>query len=312
MSDRTFGMELSLDAVGSARAVLIAGPTASGKSALALRLADDLARCGRRAWIVNADAMQVYEGLRVVTARPSEADEKRVLHRLYGHVSPGIRHSVGAWLTDMTGVLGEAEAAGVLPIVVGGTGLYFKALTEGLAAIPDVPADIRARWAARLESEGVAVLHAELAECDPRSAATLRPSDPQRVLRALEVFEATGRSLEQLQQGAPQPPLLPLDNAAAYVLDVDRDILHGRIGQRVDAMMAAGALDEVRALLARGLSPQLPAMKALGVRELSAALTGATPLVNAIETVKMQTRRYSKRQNTWFRHQMPGWRRTRG
>jgi tRNA dimethylallyltransferase len=305
-------MELSLDAIGSARTVLIAGPTASGKSAGALALADAAARDGRAAWIVNADAMQVYDGFRVLTARPLKADEARVPHRLYGHVPPGVRYSVGAWLEDIAPVLREAKTTGALPIVVGGTGLYFKALTEGLVAIPDIPLDVRARWAERLQHEGVAALHALLAERDPASAAAVRPSDPQRVLRALEVFEVTGSTLGE-RQGTPSlPPLISQAEAAAFVIDVDRATLHGRIEERFDRMVGEGALEEVRALLTLGLDENLPAMKAIGVREFSATLRGEMTLEAAIAKAKIETRRYAKRQDTWFRHQTRDWRRLKG
>jgi tRNA dimethylallyltransferase len=289
--------------------VLLAGPTASGKSAVALKLAEAAAATGRAAWIVNADAMQVYDGLRILTARPSEAAERRVPHRLYGHVNPATRYSVGAWLDDIAPVLREAEAAEALAIAVGGTGLYFKALTEGLAALPDIPLEVRERWAERLQREGVTALHAVLAGSDPTSAAAIRPSDPQRVLRALEVLEVTGATLHERQKAPPLPPLVSAENTAAFVLETDRATLHRRIEERFDRMVGEGALDEVRALLARGLSPELPAMKAIGVREFSATLRGELPLDAAIAKAKTETRRYAKRQNTWFRHQTRDWRR---
>ena len=180
--------------------MLIAGPTASGKSAAAVRLAEEAARHGRVAWIVNADAMQVYDALRVVTARPTVADEARAPHRLYGHVPARVRYSAGAWLADAEIVLKEAGKAGALAILTGGTGLYFKAATEGLAAVPAIPREIRERWAARLKDEGVARLHALLTDRDPASAASIRSSDPQRTLRALEVLEATGRRSRRLAE----------------------------------------------------------------------------------------------------------------
>ncbi len=298
-----------MEKIGSARAVLIAGPTASGKSAAALRLAEEASRRGRAAWIVNADAMQVYDGLRIVTARPSDADEKRVPHRLYGHVPPETRYSVGAWLENIASVLREAAAAGALVIAVGGTGLYFKALTEGLAAIPDISPEVRTRWAQRIETEGVAALHVVLAERDPASAAAIRPSDSQRVLRALEVLEATGRPLDEWQRMPPLPPSLSFDETAAFVIEADRSTLHQRIEERFDRMVGAGAIEEVRALLARRLDADLPAMKAIGVREFAAVLREEIPLDAAIAKAKMETRRYAKRQSTWFRHQMKDWRR---
>jgi tRNA dimethylallyltransferase len=305
-------MELSLDAIGSARIVLIAGPTASGKSAAALALAEAAAKGGRLAWIVNADAMQVYQGLRILTARPREAEGERAPHRLYGHVPPSVRYSVGAWLEDVAPVLREAQAAGALPIVVGGTGLYFKTLTEGLAAIPDIPLDVRERWAERLQRDGVAALHALLAERDQKSAATIRPSDPQRVLRALEVFEVTGLTLDERQDAPPLPPLVSIEATAAFLVDVDRATLHRRIEERFDRMVGEGALEEVQALLALKLDDRLPAMKAIGVREFAAAVRGEMTLEAAVAKAKTETRRYAKRQDTWFRHQMRGWRRVKG
>jgi tRNA dimethylallyltransferase len=302
-------MELSLKSIGSARVVLIAGPTASGKSAAALQLAEEAGRGGRPTRIINADAMQVYAGLRVLTSRPTIGDEARSPHRLYGHVSPSVRYSVGAWLDDVVPALAEARAADALAIVVGGTGLYFKALTEGLAAVPDIPPEIRALWFERMQGEGVAALHALLAERDPASGALVRPTDPQRVLRALEVFEVTGLTLEQRQAEPPAPPLVPLERSAAFVFVAERSKLHGRVDERFDRMVAEGAMEEVRALLALRLDPNLPAMKAIGVREFAAVLGAETRLDAAISKAKTETRRYAKRQDTWFRNQMPGWQR---
>jgi tRNA dimethylallyltransferase len=300
-------MELTLERVGAARAVLIAGPTASGKSAMALARAEEAARGGREAWIVNADAMQVYDALRILTARPSPEDEARFPHRLYGHVPAATRYSVGAWLVDMEAVLGEAEAEGALVIVVGGTGLYFKALTEGIAAIPAIPAEVRRRWAERLRDEGVAALHAELAARDPASAAVVRPNDAQRVLRALEVLDATGAGLSEWQRRECMPPLLPSDAALRLVLDAARASLYARIDDRFDRMVGEGAVEEVGALLARNLDPHLPVMKAIGVRAFAAFLRGEISLEAAVAQAKTETRRYAKRQSTWLRNQMPDW-----
>jgi len=286
--------------------VLIAGPTASGKSALALRLAEEAARAGRAAWIVNADAMQVYDALRVVTARPSAADERRATHRLFGHVPASVRYSVGAWLADVDEVLKEAVAVGALPIVTGGTGLNFKALTEGLAEIPAIPRAIRAEWAARLSAEGIESLHALLAARDPQSAAAIRPSDPQRTLRALEVLDATGRPLSEWQKTAAAPALVGAETPR-FVLEAERAALHAHIEARFDRMVEEGALAEVEALLAKNLDAALPAMKAIGVRAFAAHLRGETSLEAAIAAAKTETRRYAKRQSTWFRNQMPDW-----
>jgi tRNA dimethylallyltransferase len=298
-------MGISLDGVGDRRAVLITGPTASGKSAAALVLAEAAERQGRKAVIVNADSMQVYDALRILTARPGPADEAGAPHRLYGHIPAALRYSTGAWLRDAERVLAEAEEAGALAIVVGGTGLYFTALTEGLAGVPDIPADMRAHWAKRLAAEGPAALHAELVARDS-SASAIRPSDPQRIVRALEVLEATGRPLAEWRRER-TPPLLPADGAMTMVLAPDRAELYGRIEKRFDDMVAEGAIEEVRALLGQKLDPNLPAMKATGVRELAAYLRGDIPLEQAVVDAKAETRRYAKRQLTWFRHQMPDW-----
>lgn len=300
-------MEISLDRVGGARAVLLAGPTASGKSAAALRLAEQAAAQGRRALIVNADSMQVYDGLRVLTARPVPADEARAPHRLYGHVPAAERYSVGAWLNDVEAVLLEAEPVDALPIVVGGTGLYFKALTEGLVAMPAIPRDVRAYWSERLAAEGTAKLHAELVRRDAAAALSVRPSDAQRVVRALEVLEATGRPLGEWQQAAQAPPLLPESEAARFVLEPGRAALYQRIDQRFDRMVGDGALQEVEDLLRQDLDPRMPVMKATGVRELAAVLRDGISLSEASAQAKMETRRYAKRQLTWLRHQMRDW-----
>ncbi len=292
--------------------MLIAGPTASGKSALAMQLADACSARGRPAWIVNADAMQVYDGLRVITARPSSGDEARLPHRLYGHVAPDRRYSVGAWLSDMEAVLRDAEGHGACAIIVGGTGLYFKALTEGLSEVPSVPADVRRDWDARAKITDPVTLHTMLAERDPETADTLRPSDRQRVQRALEVLDATGAGLSAWRRQGRRAALLAADDAPRIVLDTPRPVLHARIAARFDGMVDSGALDEVRALVARRLDPALPVMKAIGVREIAAYLDGEMSLESAIERAKTETRRYAKRQSTWLRTQMPDWPRVAG
>jgi tRNA dimethylallyltransferase len=282
------------------RAVLIAGPTASGKSALALALAE---RHG--GIVVNADSMQVYRDLRIITARPTPVDEARAPHRLYGHVDAAATYSVGHWITDVARVLDATAESGQLPIVVGGTGLYFKALTRGLAAVPPIPAPVRAAVRARLTAEGAAALHAELARRDP-AAAALKPGDGVRIVRALEVIEATGRPLSDWHRDG-MAALIDPARAVAVFLAPERDELKQRIGGRFDAMMAAGALDEVRALDARGLDPLQPVLKAHGVPWLRRALAGEMPLEDAVEVAKRDTWRYTKRQFTWFRHQLPDW-----
>ncbi len=279
--------------------MLIAGPTASGKSALALELAQ---RTG--GVVINTDSMQVYRDLRIITARPTAGEEALVPHRLYGHVDAGVNFSAGAWVTDAAKVLGEARADKCLPIFIGGSGLYFKALTRGLSAVPPIPADVRDAVRARLERHGVEALHAELAARDPVSAERLKPRDRTRVARALEVVEATGRPLPDWHREG-LPPLLPPGAFHALFLAPERERLYARIDARFGAMLDAGALDEVAALAARGLDPLLPAMKAHGVPALMAHLRGEISQEAAAETGRADTRHYAKRQFTWFRHQLP-------
>jgi tRNA dimethylallyltransferase len=291
--------DIRVNSQGDSNAVLIAGPTASGKSALALELAQ---RAG--GVIVNADSMQVYRDLRILTARPTPEDEARAPHRLYGHVDAAVNFSAGAWVNDAAGVLAQARAQNVLPIFVGGSGLYFKALTRGLSAVPPIPAEIRESVRGRLERDGVEALHAELALRDPASAERLKPRDRTRIARALEVVEATGRSLTDWhRQGL--PPLLPPGTFSALFLGPDRDALYARIDARFDAMLKAGALDEVAALASRSLDPLLPAMKAHGVPALIRHVRGGITLEQAAEIGRADTRHYAKRQFTWFRHQLP-------
>ncbi len=284
--------------------VLIAGPTASGKSRLALELAAD-----EGGIIVNADSMQVYRELRVLTARPTQQDEAAVPHRLYGHVGAATRYSVGAWLADVAPVLDEARRERRPAIVVGGTGLYFKALTEGLAAMPAVPAEIREEVAREADGVETPALYARLAARDPESAAAIRPSDRARIVRALEVFAATGTPIAVWQRTGAAAPLVDAATARRLVLSPERAELHRRIAARAEAMVAAGALDEVRALAALDLDPALPAMKAIGVRELLAHLAGDSSLDEAVAAIATETRRYARRQLTWFRNQMADWER---
>jgi tRNA dimethylallyltransferase len=281
------------------KSILIAGPTASGKSALALALAE---RTGGT--IINADSMQVYRDLHVLTARPTPEEEARATHLLYGYVDAAENYSTGRWIADAGRALTEVRAAGRVPIFAGGTGLYFRALTRGLSDIPAVPAEVRAK--VRGEAEGVATpaLHARLAANDPKTAAVLRPSDRQRILRALEVFSATGRPLAEWQAKSGKPIILP-EEAVAVFLSVEREALWRKIDARFDAMIAAGALEEVRALMERKLDPALPAMKAHGVPWLMRHLRREISLEAAAAGGKADTRRYSKRQETWFRHQLP-------
>jgi len=283
------------------RAVLIAGPTASGKSALALRLAERLGGV-----VINTDSMQVYRDLRVITARPPPEEEARAPHRLYGHVDAAENYSTGRWCRDVAEVLEEVAREGRVPIFVGGTGLYFKALTGGLAAVPPIPADIRAAVRGRLATEGVAPLYAELLTRDPKTAQRLMPNDRSRISRALEVVLATGRSLSDWHSEG-LPPLIDAAAAAKVFITCERKELVRRIEARFAAMLEAGALKEVRALAARHLDPTLPAMKAHGVPWLIRHFNGEISLDEGAAGAIMDTRRYAKRQVTWFRNQMTGW-----
>ena len=284
---------------GFGKAVLIAGPTASGKSALALALAQ---RCG--GVVINADSMQVYRDLRIITARPTPGEEARVPHRLYGHVDAAINFSAGAWVTDAAQALTEARAQKKLPIFVGGSGLYFRALTRGLSAVPPIPSEVRDSVRARLERDGIEALHAELALRDPVSAERLKPRDRTRIARALEVIEATGRALPDWHREG-LPPLLPPGAFSALFLAPEREQLYARIDARFDTMLAGGAIDEVAALAERKLDPLLPAMKAHGVPVLIRHIQGEVTLPEAAAFGRTETRQYAKRQFTWFRHQLP-------
>ncbi len=298
------------------KAVLIAGPTASGKSALALALAQK-----NGGVVINADSMQVYRDLRIITARPTPEEEARAPHRLYGHVDAAVNFSAGSWVTDAAKVLAEAREQNALPIFVGGSGLYFKALTRGLSAVPPIPPQIREGVRARLERDGIEALHAELGKRDPASAERLKPRDRTRIARALEVVEATGRSLTDWHSDG-LPPLLPPGAFSALFLEPEREALYARIDARFDAMLKEGALAEVAALAVRRLDPLLPAMKAHGVPALIRHLEGEITLEEAAAIGRADTRHYAKRQFTWFRHQLPefewvrpeaaeGWLRTR-
>lgn len=282
------------------RPVLILGPTASGKSALALALARRL-----DGEIVNADSMQVYRDLRVLTARPDVAEEAQAPHHLYGVVDAAVRFSTGAWLRAARAAIADIDGRGRTPIVVGGTGLYFRALTEGLDDIPEPPEDLRAGLAARMAQRGPEILHEELAALDPEAAGKIMPRDAPRVLRALAVRLATGRSILRWRVGA-RPPA----GAGAPVrmaLTPPRPALYAAIDERFSTMLAQGALEEVRALAARALDPALPVMKAHGMPWLSAHLRGEMSLEQASELARRDTRRYAKRQFTWIAHQTPDW-----
>jgi tRNA dimethylallyltransferase len=279
--------------------VVIGGPTASGKSALAMQIA---ARIG--GIIINADSMQLYRELRILTARPSPADEACIPHRLYGVLAADQPGSAGQWLGLAQTAIGEAARQGRPAIVVGGTGLYLSALLNGLAAVPPVPAAIRAEASALYAQEGGPGLHAALRARDPVMAARLQPQDRQRLIRAYEVVAATGRSLAAWQADPPLRVALP-EPVVGLALLPPRAQIYARIGQRLDAMIAAGALAELGALRSQGLSPELPLLKAVAVRELLAYLDGRQELQDALAGATVQTRRYAKRQLTWLRHQLP-------
>ncbi|WP_269930300.1 tRNA (adenosine(37)-N6)-dimethylallyltransferase MiaA [Aminobacter sp. HY435] len=304
----TSGIENSGKGEGRIKnAILIAGPTASGKSALALKLAE---RHG--GVIINADSMQVYGVLDVLTARPGADDLARVRHFLYGHVSPATAYSTGTWLRDVAVLADSGLLAEHPPIFVGGTGLYFRALVEGISNMPDIPKDIRDRWRWRLNEEGAPRLHRLLLKVDPEVAMRLRAGDGQRIVRALEVLQASGRSIMKWQADKGHP-LVDAETARFNVIEPDRGMLIKRIDARFDRMIEAGALEEVKAISAMRLSPDLPAMKAIGVRELAAAMAGEMSFDEAIERAKIATRQYSKRQSTWFRNQFgPEWERIGG
>ncbi len=280
-------------------AILIAGPTASGKSALAIKLAQRLGGT-----VVNADSMQVYSDLRTLSARPTTDEEAAAPHLLFGHVDGAMNYSVGRWLTDAAAMLEQLRGEGRVPIFTGGTGMYFKGLLRGLSEIPPVPDEVRAKVRAQADGLEPATLHAQLAARDPATAALVRPSDPQRILRALEVFEATGRGLSEFQ-GARTPGLLDPANCVCLFLAPERAALYARIDARFDAMMGEGALEEVRALAERRLDPALPVMRAHGVPGMVAYLRGQASLAEAIHKGKIDTRHYSKRQFTFIRHQLP-------
>jgi len=288
---------------GRAPIRLIAGPTASGKSALALRMAEETGGV-----IVNADSQQLYADLRILTARPSAADEARAPHRLFGVADAADAWSVGRWLRAAVEVLDGLAAEGRTAIVVGGTGLYFRALTWGLADIPPAPDAVRRAVAARFDREGEASFRRAVAAVDPAAEARIAPGDRQRLVRALTVFEASGRSLSDWR--AATKPVLSPDRYEAVVIEPAREVLYARCDARLEAMVEAGVLNEVAALGARGLDPDLPAMKATGLREFIRHLEGEMSLDEALAAAKRETRRYAKRQSTWFRNQTPNWTRT--
>ena len=285
------------------RAILIAGPTASGKSALAIALA-------RRhdGVVVNADSMQIYRDLEILTARPSADELRQCRHALYGYVGGHEPYSVGRWLADVKAVMEEQWRIGSLPVVVGGTGLYFKALLEGLSPIPSVPDAVREHWRGEARRLAPAALHVVLEARDPVTAARLMPTDRQRVTRALEVLDATGRGLADWQRQRDRP-VLAAEDALLLVAAPERAAIYARADERFDRMIAGGAIAEVERLAARGYSDDLPIMRALGVVPLLAAQSGSLPLLQAVRQAKLDTRHYIKRQETWLRRNMIAWKR---
>lgn len=284
--------------MASIKTVLIAGPTASGKSAVALALAQALG-----AEIVNADSMQVYRELRILSARPSATEETRAPHHLFGHIGVLEPYSVARWLSEAHVALAAIHGRGKTAVVVGGTGLYFKALTQGLADAPTSDPEVRAAARARREAIGTDAFHAELVARDPASM-RLAPGDTQRVLRAWEVLIQTGRGLSDWLAAQTRGAT---EGTAGFVMAMERAALYRRIDRRFDAMMAEGALEEARAFWALTPPADRPATKALGLPQMRAVLEGAMPFETAVEQAKRQTRRYAKRQETWFRHQTPDW-----
>jgi tRNA dimethylallyltransferase len=280
------------------RALLMAGPTASGKSALAIALAQKIG-----AVIINADSQQVYSDLRILSARPSIEEEEASPHHLFGHINGETHYSVGQWLKDVESKLEELESKHHPLIFVGGTGLYFKALTEGLSHIPTPSSEVR-KMVRALTAEQ---LWDHLKNEDPRASATLRPTDTQRLARALEVLWSTGKPLSFWQEHK-GTPLIPFDQTAAFFISPDRTVVYNRINDRLNLMVQTGAMEEVKALKARNLSPDLPVMRAHGVPWFIKSLSGAIPIEEAIEQAKLDTRHYAKRQFTWARNQMQHWR----
>ena len=286
----------------SRKVVLIAGPTASGKSSFALALAEQV-----DGTVINADSMQMYRELAIITARPTPEEMARVPHALYGVVPAREAYSVGRYVQDASEAIAHARGAGRVPILVGGTGLYFKALLEGLSPIPAIVEGVRLHWRREAEVQGAQALHELLKARDPQTAARLMPTDKQRIVRALEVLDSTGRTLAQWQQ-LPGTPVLREEETVRLVLVPERMQLMARIDQRFDAMLQSGVLDEVAAFARLGLSPELPAVRAHGVRPLLAYLRGERTLEAAAEGSKAETRQYAKRQSTWHRRNMIAWR----
>jgi len=280
--------------------LLIAGPTAAGKTALSLAAAEQL-----DGEIINADSMQVYEGLPLITAQPDADERARAPHHLFGTIDPAVRYSVGEWTRDVLALISACRSRGRLPILVGGTGLYFSALVRGLAAVPEIGEFTRKQVADLLNAAGMSGLRAEALRLDPVAARRVEAADRQRLMRIVEVALETGRPLSEFQADTVAP--LPDGTWRGVVIEPDREALYARIEARFDRMLDAGALDEVAAFSARGLDPDLPACKALGVPPLMAHLRGEMALEEAVKLAKRDSRRYAKRQGTWFRNQAASW-----
>ena len=283
---------------------LIAGPTASGKSAYAVQIAKE-----RDGVVINTDSMQVYDVLRVLTARPSDEDMGGIEHRLYGHVHPSQLYSTGRWLADVEALLVDPVLDRRHLVFVGGTGLYFKALLGGLSQMPEIPDEIRNHWRQRLVEAGPEFLHSELAVRDAETAAWLKPQDGQRIVRAIEVFEASGKPISHWQKQTGKA-LIDGANSIKICLAPDRELLRARINQRFALMLNTGALEEVRALNLLDLDPALPAMKSIGAREITALFADKMTIEDVITLSSAATRQYAKRQMTWMRNQFDDdWRR---
>jgi len=294
------------------RTILLAGPTAGGKSALSLRLAAELATDDTPVWIINSDSMQVYADLDIISARPLAADLAQVPHKLYGYVDGARAHNVADWVEDAFIQCREIWAEGGIAIIVGGTGMYFKALTVGLAEVPEIDPDIRAAVRAHLHADGAPAVHQSLAALDPDMAQRLHANDSQRLARALEVVKSTGKSLLHFQQNTQPGPLAASEQAGCVqhlVVDLPRDVLYGRCDLRFQLMLEQGGLSEIEALAARDLDPSLPVMRALGVPPLLAHLAGEIDYDAAVAQSQQETRRFAKRQLTWFRNQFAHWQR---
>ncbi|MGJ8528188.1 tRNA (adenosine(37)-N6)-dimethylallyltransferase MiaA [Maritalea sp.] len=284
------------------RALLIAGPTASGKTAMAIARS-----AGKKALVVNTDSMQVYDVLNVISARPNPQELALAEHRMYGHICPSNRYSTGAWLRDVHALIqGEGRECETL-IFVGGTGLYFDALINGFAEIPEVPKEVIQEVEALIQPMNADERAKLLEERDPEMARRLQSADPQRVVRAISVIQATNKSLASWQDDPAGPSILEGFEIEKIVLNPERDVLRERIAQRFKLMMKAGAIEEVEAINALGLDTTLPAMRAIGVPEISAHQRGEITLAEAEEKSIIATHQYAKRQRTWFRNRMKDW-----